>query len=397
MISTLIPNKSLTVITSKLKVINVKSDHPNWYNIMSAFKLDDENLLIEFADMKSAFKNFGTTKTETGNITVDGNSVLYKGKKLFGLDVDRIIEFCSNDLPKDSMIKFLEKKLQNPSYRSIEQLYTFLENKHMPITPDGNFLAYKGIQSNWYSVTAGSLTLISGKADGENNTGHIYNGVGEVIECPRNEVCDDFEVPCSPGLHAGSLEYAKGWGEKMIIVEINPSDVVCVPKDCSCQKLRCNKYKVVGEFINQLPDTFTTQYSDDWISEDDEDNYSQIEGIEDAEYNAGFVVGEDDATCGLIPAVKTFNDEWERGYLDGFNKYIQSITPKSQKSIVETPPKTESINNPTENNYNEGYDTGFKDGKSHSARLFCDDGINVGKYAEGYNKGYRDGRKDYKK
>ena len=95
----------------------------------------------------------------------------------------------------------------------------------MPLTPDGNFLAYKGVRedyTDWHS-------------------GKFSNKVGDVNEMTRNNVCDDANVGCSDGFHAGSYEYAKGYahnGGNLMIVEIDPSDVVSVPHDCDCQKLR---------------------------------------------------------------------------------------------------------------------------------------------------------------
>jgi hypothetical protein len=53
------------------------------------------------------------------------------------------------------------------------------------------------------------------------------------LKCPRNKVDDDKEVGCSYGFHAGTVEYAKdflgGSGRHLMIVEINPADVVSIP------------------------------------------------------------------------------------------------------------------------------------------------------------------------
>ena len=65
----------------------------------------------------------------------------------------------------------------------------------MPITPEGNFLAYKGVNQDF-------TDKYSGKFD---------NSVGQTLEMRRNNVCDDVNVGCSAGFHAGSYEYARGW------------------------------------------------------------------------------------------------------------------------------------------------------------------------------------------
>ena len=90
----------------------------------------------------------------------------------------------------------------------------------------------------------------------------------------RNSVCDDANIGCSQGFHAGSYEYAKGYassGGHLMRVEIDPTDVVSVPLDCDCQKLRTAKYKVVGHFEKKLEEPLVDDYFD---SEDyDEDSY----------------------------------------------------------------------------------------------------------------------------
>jgi hypothetical protein len=65
---------------------------------------------------------------------------------------------------------------------------------------------------------------------------------------------------CAAGLHVGAFDYAKsyggidldddegGGGNKLMICKVNPRDVVSVPNDCRCQKLRCCRYEVVSEF-----------------------------------------------------------------------------------------------------------------------------------------------------
>jgi hypothetical protein len=188
-----------------------------------------------------------------GKIAIVGNTVRFNGNVVHNYVVDKIIAFRKQGLPYQPLLNFLEKLLQNPSQHSVEGLYSFLENGLMPITPEGNFQSYKGVQDNFYSVRNGSLTLLKGRAD---SSGHIYNGVGEEIECPRNEVSDNFNEGCARGLHIGSLNYAKGWGKRVVIVEVNPAHVVSVPKN-EVEKMRCHAYKVVGEFNAPLDQNYT--------------------------------------------------------------------------------------------------------------------------------------------
>jgi hypothetical protein len=99
---------------------------------------------------------------------------------------------------------------------------------------------------------------------------------------PRNKVDDNKENGCSYGFHAGSVDYAKNFMDRdghLMLVEINPADVVSIPTDCQFQKLRTCKYKVVGEYEIDLNDPmyasrFQTDQDDDvdvWNDEEEED------------------------------------------------------------------------------------------------------------------------------
>jgi hypothetical protein len=96
---------------------------------------------------------------------------------------------------------------------------------------------------------------------------------------PRNKVDDNKDVGCSKGLHAGTLEYASGYAcdnDKLVLVEIDPADVVSIPTDCEFQKLRTCKYKVVAEYERPLteavyPSHYDTDYDDDVDREWDDD------------------------------------------------------------------------------------------------------------------------------
>ena len=163
----------------------------------------------------------------------------------------------------------------------MDQLYKFLEHENIPITPDGTFLAYKRVDNNYYSFASGKLTLLQGKTNREDKTGNIFNAIGETIEAARNEISDDPNEDCSQGLHVGSIDYVidfhNGDGH-VIIVEVDPKDVVSVPHDTSHQKMRVSKYTVVSEYTQPLPSGYTSDGYEDEDSKSgdlDEDHYSE--------------------------------------------------------------------------------------------------------------------------
>ena len=67
----------------------------------------------------------------------------------------------------------------------------------------------------------------------------------------REKVDKNREQTCSTGLHVASYNYAKGYsGDVMIMVKVNPRDVVAVPTDYNNEKMRVCQYEVMG-FVNE--------------------------------------------------------------------------------------------------------------------------------------------------
>jgi hypothetical protein len=113
----------------------------------------------------------------------------------------------------------------------------------------------------------------------DKHTGTILNRPGCTPDMPRNAVCDDADRGCSKGFHAGSLEYVNGFasrygdedGDRIVLVEVDPADVVSIPKDCSCQKVRMCKYSVLQEYNGPLPDGGIRDTADPYMDDLDEE------------------------------------------------------------------------------------------------------------------------------
>lgn len=241
---------SATSITLFLngKPVKVSKDAPVYAAVIKAFRLpeaEQEQAILAALDKRNVNKNI----KEKGFI-VNGDEVTFEGEKLPAPLAQKIVSLIRENLPVELFKNFWRNLKLNPSASSVAELYDFLAYKELPITEDGCFLAYKGVQNDYYSVMGNTSTVVlKGKVD---KGGHIYNGIGEVIEVRRNSVDDDRRNTCSFGVHAGSLDYARGWGQRRVVVKINPKDVVSVPQDCSCQKLRCCGYTVVQDLVEEI-------------------------------------------------------------------------------------------------------------------------------------------------
>jgi hypothetical protein len=224
-------------------------NHPSFTEALTCLATGDIDTLDSLFDVsESITRKFNADNV--GGIEIADGVIYYQGEPLHNYVVDRIFDFMDDGLPFAPLAKFLEKLMANPSRRAVSELYKFLEHKHLPICEDGDFLAYKSVREDYM----------------DHHSGKFFNGVGEVLEMPRNAVCDDADVGCSYGFHAGSYEYAKTFGggnSRLVIVKINPSDVVSVPKDCDCQKLRTARYEVVKDFEQVYRKPLNTEFTSD--------------------------------------------------------------------------------------------------------------------------------------
>jgi hypothetical protein len=326
-------NGTLNVIFDNgAEILTARSDQPNWNEIISAYKAQNSTLLRMLMSAKSVMETYSH-----GDITINGTGILYRGRPLHGVDVDRTLAFQRENLPYEPLALYMERKLKNPSARSIEQLYPFLEHKNMSLTPRGTFIAYKGVQKDYYSVKGNTSTVVLQGV--VNEGGHILNSIGAVIVVERSSVDDNFNNGCSFGLHAGSLAYASGWGERVLLIEIDPADVVSVPEDCNCQKLRCCKYKVIGEYTGPLPDTYTSEFDDEEVpsvtksldeelfeelfDEVEHKNETPSNELEQVAQDAGILSGGPEPEDLVAGGIEGDLDEYETDYLKGMKDGIQ--------------------------------------------------------------------------
>ncbi len=257
---------NLTVIL-KNKAHQVIPDHTNYKLILEALPTATEDELLELVDIEKAVATFSD-----GQVSIVNGKVMFEGEEVHGSISKRIIEFMSKGLPFEPLVKFLENLMENPSMQSQQELYDFLEHENLPITEDGCFLAYKAVNSDFKDKWKGTFD----------------NKVGQVCEMRRAKVDDNRKVGCSQGLHAGALNYVANYGnvdagDNIVIVKINPEDVVSVPSDCNCEKLRTCKYEVVGLYQGELPKPlYKAEFEAD--SYVDEEEYSTVYDEYDEDY-----------------------------------------------------------------------------------------------------------------
>lgn len=261
----IVARDSITVMVNGV-THTVNSDHTNYNALREAIRearWDDVPDLITPARVIESFAQ--------GSIQVRDGLVLYNGAELHNAVTGRILEMVREGFDAKPLTRFLENLLKNPSRTAVEELYSWLEGTKLPITEDGCFLAYKKVAANYFDFYTGKITNKPAElmTDAEKSAlpvtvsgieTSIQDGV-TTLTMPRNMVDDNRNNTCSYGLHFCSLSYLPsyhGGQGRVLIVKINPADVVSIPTDYNFAKGRVTGYQVVGEHANETEEAFST-------------------------------------------------------------------------------------------------------------------------------------------
>lgn len=258
---------SNVVVVIDNKSHTISKTHITYQRVVDAIKASDWDSVRTLIEPKQAIISYGN-----GNVTIDGDNFYWKGKDFHNSLSTRMITMLQEGFPIEPMALFMENLMQNPSYRSVQELYGFLEKNNLPITPDGHFLAYKKVRDNFMDCHSGTMD----------------NSVGKVVEMERNLVDDDKDRTCSRGLHFCSEDYLNHFGgQRIVIVKINPRDVVSIPSDYNDSKGRACRYEVVGEMTVDSSKAFTHSVQDMCNSDDFVETFDDI--IDSVFQSDGFV------------------------------------------------------------------------------------------------------------
>lgn len=172
-----------------------------------------------------------------GVVGVGRDAITYNGTEVHGVLVDRIFDMLEEGFDIMPMVRFLENLMTNPADFARDELYLWLEKSDLPITEDGHFLAYKMVQADFTSIHDSTTD----------------NTPGVIVSMPRQEVDPVRDHTCSRGLHFCSKSYLPlfgDWNKKetdnvVVLLKINPADVVSIPSDYNNAKGRAWKYEVL--------------------------------------------------------------------------------------------------------------------------------------------------------
>lgn len=267
---------AVTVFTDGGKKVRVEKTDKKYARVVEILGLpvDEQEVALEELVHKCNVKSLHGKD----GFEIVGEDIFYHGETLPKSLATKVKSIIEDGLPIGHFEKFWEKLKENSSSSSVDELVDFLSYKELPITEDGFLVAYKGVRNDYYSSTGNTKTkVLQGKV---NAAGQIFNGIGEVVEVLRRDVDDDRSNECSHGLHVGSLDYASRFATKMVLVKVDPADVVSVPKDYSFQKCRVSKYEVLSDFVAEIEDSVVSETGEqNVVSEEDDNSFEERDSL----------------------------------------------------------------------------------------------------------------------
>lgn len=315
----ILTDQALTAFVDGKPIAVVRQD-PRWDQALEALRANDADKLHALLHPAKLVRDF---VSGTGHLRLENGVLVYKGTALPGESyfVQRCIQLRSEDFPIDPIVNFIERLLENPSFRARAELLQFLEYGNLPMTEDGHFLAYKRVREDYKDCHSGT----------------IDNSVGQVVEMPRADVDDNSDHTCSSGLHFCSREYLQSfWGERLMVLKIDPKDVVSIPTDYNNTKGRCCKYVVHAELPVEEHKThefgapvITTAV----VPTRNFDLDDRVQVVSDDEYNGlvGTIIEIDDSPT-MLP--------YQVDFMDGFPHWFaeSELTPEPATEAEERQP-----------------------------------------------------------
>ena len=196
--------------------------------------------IINMADMKLYCDGL----KQCPNVNITDDNVYIDGEEIPSQLVRYIRTIKMEGISIEPVVNFIRKLRENPSYRIREQLWSFMQASQdsgsFTLADDGDIIGYKKVRGNYTDI----------------HTGTIDNSIGSVVCMDRKDVNDDPNVTCSSGLHFCAYSYIPKFSsndeetDRIVLVKVNPRDVVSIPNDYGNAKARCCRYEVIKEITS---------------------------------------------------------------------------------------------------------------------------------------------------
>jgi ribosome-binding protein aMBF1 (putative translation factor) len=226
-----VKNANIIVVVMDGEPKTIDCSHPQFEALgkaLSAQNWEEASRLVSMATT--------VEKVSEGKAVIREGVLYFGGEPVHNTLATKAIDLWKNGEPFEYLLMFLENLMQNPSKSCIDELYEWIDKGGLTLTDRGTFLAYKNIRADWK----------------DQYTGTIQHRIGRYVEMDRAKVDPDRRNECSYGLHFCAHSYLRSYASApvTIIVEVNPKDVVAIPRDYNHAKGRACRYLVVGEYTS---------------------------------------------------------------------------------------------------------------------------------------------------
>lgn len=263
--------QSCTVFVGS-ELLQVDRTSPNWEQIKQAIRDEDADRIRYLMKPITALEDAIGASAEAQarrqvTVEIQQGKVFFDGYAVHNELTRRMLDIVQEGLDVENWIAFAQNLYANPLESAREEIFDFLSKCNMPITDDGHFLAYKRVRHDYRDVHSGTYD----------------NSVGQVVEMPRSEVDPNRHNLCSRGLHFCSKDYLPNFspGGRVMVVKINPADVVAIPTDYNNAKGRTWRYEVVGEIEEAKIEGQTWRPVDSYGYDTDDDQWADPDADDD--------------------------------------------------------------------------------------------------------------------
>ena len=247
--------------------------HPHYASLMKCVHAGEAD---EFVNLLNT--GFQVENWSHGDFAFAEGILLFEGEQVAKDPTNRIVECMQQGFPHEFMLNYLTNLYDNVSERAVQESYKWSSHKGLPITEDGMLVGYKGVRTYAGETIQGKNGEIKEGDLVDIYTGNSFrNNVGDTASMKRRQVCDDHTQGCDSGLHVGTYDYACNWAGNtgvVVLVKFNPKDIVSVPSDCNCEKMRVSSYEVISVAREQLEEAV---YTEDEYYDDQEDYLDELE------------------------------------------------------------------------------------------------------------------------
>jgi hypothetical protein len=237
----LITDTGITVFLNNQMIV-APSDHLNFERVREAIANYEFDLIEGLLDLRKVVVDYLADASDGFELRGD---FLCLDNKPFTMDVtDKVLAMIDAGQPADPIYSFLRKVRQNPLVSAQDELLLFCVANSFMIHEDGDIIAYKSVRGDYTDI----------------HSGKFLNRVGSTLEMDRTTVDADRNRTCSVGFHFAAYDYATTWAgridgvsRRLLVMKINPSDIVAIPSDYNNQKGRTFRYTILSEIHVDAP------------------------------------------------------------------------------------------------------------------------------------------------